>query len=158
MQRMETSIPGLVLALALLLCLGLGSTAWAAEIATETEAPVSEETQAETAEKTYVPVTFAGMKVFVDQETGRLRPPTAEESRELAQRMRQRLAQQEKAVAYQPQVQKDGMMSVVVGTEHLNYTIAVVDENGELHTDCVNGKHAADEALAAGAPQSREVQ
>jgi hypothetical protein len=150
------------LALAFLLCLGFAGTAWAAEAQTADEPQVTEEASAETGEQTFVPVTFAGMQVFVDQETGRLRPPTAEEARELAQRMRQHLGQN-KAAAYEPQVQKDGTMSVVVGTDHLNFTVAVVDENGELHTDCVNGQHAAEEAVAAGTPriatpQSQEVQ
>jgi hypothetical protein len=141
MRRLNDWASSFALVLALLVSLGFAGMALAEEAEEAATTP-------EVGEPAYVPVTFAGMKVFVDAETGRLRPPTAEESRELAQRMQQYLGNH-KAQAHTPNIAEDGTLSVVVGVDHLNFTVATVSTDGQLHTDCVNGQDKANEAVEA---------
>jgi hypothetical protein len=88
-------------------------------------------------------VTVAGMQVAID-EHGRLRPPTAEEAKALAQAFRmqfRRSAQARPTVEY-----RDGHMSAVVGMDHLDYTVLSVEPDGSLSLSCVDG---VDQAVAA---------
>jgi len=161
MKRVEKSIPWLALGLAALLALGFGNVALAEDAsANETTAKTVEpsaENASSAADGTFVPVTFAGMQVFVDQETGRMRKPTARESRELAMRMRTLF--QGKHAAHQPTVDKSGMTSLVVAPNYLNFTVAVVKEDGSVETDCVQDPEeglARLEQVAVSAPREEQ--
>ena len=145
MQRVQKITPWLALGLATLLLASLGFSAWATEADAEA---TKEATQTEEAAQ-FVPVTFAGMQVFVDAETGKLRPPTEKEARELSRRMMARISA-DKAHSYQPVVQKNGTMSVVLGTDGMNYSVAVVQEDGHLATSCVSSQEEADEIVTEG--------
>jgi hypothetical protein len=87
-------------------------------------------------------VNIAGMQVFIDAETGRLRPPTIEERQQLAEALRKTFARQphEMGATYR---HPNGMLSHVVGPEHVNFSIATVSAEGNLNTKCVNGPEQA---------------
>ena len=145
MNQVDKRIQWFALGAIALLVLGIGSPAWAEEAASQT--PPTEAAQETKAE--FVPVTFAGMQVFVDAETGKLRPPSEQEAQELARRMMDRV-REDKAHSYQPLVQKNGTMSVVLGTDGMKYTVAVVQEDGSLAMDCVSSEDHAHEIVAEG--------
>lgn len=94
-------------------------------------------------------VTFAGTTVSIDPETGRLRPPSAEEvkklragMRELFARMRADRSREQGATIPEDAIvmpREDGVTAVLVGTKHLNFTVATVAPDGRVSTRCVNG-------------------
>lgn len=159
MRRVEKNTLWFALGLAALLALSAGSPALAEDSAaeeTQVVEPTSDATAAE-ADGNYVPVTFAGMKVYVDQETGRMRPPTASETQQLARQMRAMF--KEKRVTHQPVVDKSGSMSLVVAPDHLNFTVARIDDAGQVHMDCAQDLEEGLEVLehtAVSQPQEIE--
>lgn len=78
--------------------------------------------------------TVGGITVQVDQRTGTLLPPTLEQKRALAQSLRDRFGKPPQAVFMQ-----DGNLSLVVGTSLLKFSVARMNEKGELEVDCVSG-------------------
>ena len=92
------------------------------------------------------PTTVGGITVQVDQRTGQLLPPTLEQKRVLAQSLRKRFGKPPQAV-----FMRDRTLSLVVGTRRLNFSVARMNEKGELEVDCVSGvDRAAD--LLGGSP------
>jgi hypothetical protein len=93
-------------------------------------------------------VTFAGTTMSIDPETGHLRPPSAEEvkklragMRELFARMRAERRSQGATIPEEGMLvpREDGVTSALVGTKHLNFTVARVGPDGRASTRCVNG-------------------
>lgn len=126
----------LVFLLSLVAVLAIGGTALA-------ETPAASQT--ETDEEGYVAVPFAGMQVFVDKETGRMRPPTALEAQMLAAAMKKRFAH------YRPSQHfryKNGNQSAVLGTDYLRFSVLEIGADGELETSCVKGPDQAHELVA----------
>lgn len=99
-------------------------------------------------------VTFAGLQIAIDPETGRLRPPTEEEAAALAQGMRDLFGSQSFAAASDTVVteHKDGMLSAVLGLDTLNFTVLRSNGDGTYSKECVSSPEAA-EAFVAAAPQ-----
>lgn len=98
-----------------------------------------------TDEKAYVDVTFAGMQIAVDPETGEIRPPSEAEARRLSAAMQKMFGK--RVHRSMPRVTKSGDMAVVLGFEHFNYSIARVDAEGDVQLDCAAGAHEAHELL-----------
>ena len=126
--------------------LGLGLVAIAAFTAFGTlplgaeEAPTTGSPPASTApdqEEVRVELPLAGMTVAIDPATGRLRPPTAAEARELAAQLSQKLGRTGPPPA--PVLHRDGMVSLVVGTDYLDFMVATLDPTGDVTTACVHG-------------------
>lgn len=143
--------PGLFI-LAIVLLLAFAGTA-VAETPTEatTETP-STATTDNSGEGT-VPVNVAGMKVFIDAETGRLRQPTEAEAAELASAMRQMFATK----SHGPEIHhhEDGTMSAIPGMDYLNFLVARKNADGTLAVDCTDGVESAiDFVTAAVAPKN----
>jgi hypothetical protein len=95
-----------------------------------------------------LPVSIAGMAVAVDTVTGRLRPPTPAEARELARSLSRR--GERPRVPRSPVAHRDGMLSLVVGTDYLEFLVGTLDPSGRLVAACVDGEPSA----TLGAPQA----
>ncbi len=86
--------------------------------------------------------TVGGITVQVNQRTGALLPPTLEQKRVLAQSLRDRFGKPPQTV-----FMRDRMLSLVVGTRLLNFSVARMNEKGELEVDCVSGVERAADLL-----------
>lgn len=137
-ERVERSAA--VLAAAALLTAGLATAGAAAEPASETAAVRS------------VPV--AGMQVAIDPATGRLRQPTAAESRQLLEGLRQMLKASPRAQTAQEHA--DGSLSMVLGDEYLSVYLAKVGADGRLAQACVDSADAAERFMSATGPAMEE--
>jgi hypothetical protein len=92
-------------------------------------------------------VTFSGMTVGIDPDTGRLRPLSAEEARTLAGILRQRFASRWRTTRFG---QRDGgMMTAVVGMEHLNFSVVRRDADGTLTSECLEAAEPEASSSAA---------
>ncbi|HEV8632060.1 MAG TPA: hypothetical protein VGV61_17225 [Thermoanaerobaculia bacterium] len=98
-------------------------------------------------------VPAAGMQVAIDPQTGRLRQPTAEESRQLLQAL---------AVHFQPAKSvtatrwAGGLLSVVLGEEYDSVALARIDANGVVAGACVDSLAGAQQFLDATGPVLEE--
>jgi hypothetical protein len=86
--------------------------------------------------------TGGGITVQVDQRTGELLPPNLEQKRVLAQSLRDRFGKPPQAV-----FMRDRTLSLVVGTRLLNFSVARMNEKGELEVDCVSRVERAADLL-----------
>ena len=94
-------------------------------------------------------VSVAGVQVAIDPETGRLVPPTPQQAKKLAaqmQRMFKSVGPGKKDTT--PVFRADGTISAVVPLEHLNSTIATLDQNGEIVTECLSTEEDIADFLA----------
>jgi hypothetical protein len=123
---------GLVAAAALA---AFGTLRLGAEEAPATGSPPT--TTAPDQEEVRVQVPLAGVTVAIDPATGRLRPPTAAEARELAAQLSHKLGRTGPPPA--PVLHRDGMISLVVGTDYLDFMVATLDPAGNVTTACVHG-------------------
>lgn len=143
-------VPIVTLALALLLA-SVGGPAWA-----EADGAAVDETGDK-----YKPVTVFGMQVFIDTETGQLRPPTAAEAAEMSAMMQQMFggAQQSEATAAAPTLHADGMLSAELDFGLLDFSVARTLPDGSLTTDCAGDLEQAKELVlqpAGNTPQEEE--
>lgn len=130
------------------LVLGLLVVPAFAEVATEDDAKAETETTEAAAEKAHE-VTFAGMKIAIDPETGRMRPPTARESKRLERKMRRMFRKIHRHHESSGLVAYSGTnRSAVLDQSHLNFEVLHIDAEGNLVGQCVNGTEPAAESLA----------
>ena len=140
---------GLVLALALMTVLR--------EQAPAPRPPTASETAADQATSTAPPVPAAAppaagrahIQVGTDSDTGRLRPPSPAQRKSLAAALRHQFRSAPRAPTYFA----DGTISVVVGTERLNFSVAQVNEHGLPDMSCVSGLEQAAAVLETGGHQ-----
>ena len=100
------------------------------------------------------PPSVSGMKVAIDPHTGKVRPPTPEEERELGNATPPAsLARRSADIAPQVVEHANGMMSLVLGTEFLDFmntTMATVNADGTVSWTCVPGQGKATELVRSG--------
>jgi hypothetical protein len=77
----------------------------------------------------------------IDPATGKLRQPTAEESKALALGIQSMLKRSVQSL--QLQQAPDGTMSIDLGSAFLNVSIAQMGPDGLLHESCVNDPASA---------------
>ncbi len=112
-------------------------------LADEARAPATESDDASRG----TAVTVAGLRVFIDPETGRLRPPTDAEAAALSRAMVRAYA--DRPTENAPAVHHaDGSVTMQLGTRHLMHNMARLNADGEVETFCVQGADAAAEVLA----------
>lgn len=125
-------------------------------------APAAGAQAADTAgkEKQATQVDFAGMKVSIDPQTGRLQPLSQEEAQRLGAAMRQKLqeiraraverhaAQPSAAAAAAP----EGVRSAVVGATHLRLSVLSLGSDGKRELSCLSGSEISATAAPARAP------
>lgn len=88
----------------------------------------------------------AQTQVGLDPTTGRLLPPSPAQRKSLADALRQQFASAPRA----PDYFADGTISVVVGTERLNFSVARINERGLPEMNCVSGLEQAVTVLEMG--------
>lgn len=113
----------------------LGTLPLGAEEATATGPTPA--TAAPAQEETLVELPLVGMTVAVDPVTGRLRQPTAAEARELAAQLAAKLRRT--GPPPEPVLHRDGMLSLVLGLDYLDFMVATLDPAGNVTTACVEG-------------------
>jgi hypothetical protein len=118
------------LGLALVAALSLVAPALAAKPATKTPAPKAP---------------GAGLMAAVDPATGKLRQPTAAESKALAAGVQAMFAKSVSPL----QKSADGTMSINLGTAFLNISIAQVGADGAIHEICVDNPADANAVISA---------
>jgi hypothetical protein len=127
--------------------------------AEEAQKPVQTQETLELTEDGYLATTVAGVQIFVDPETGRMRPPSEAEAAELAQAMQRMFVKPLKLGAIPAPVEHaDGSISMVLDPSYVSLSVLHVDEDGNLHTDCVDDLHQALEVIEAHAPAVVETE
>jgi hypothetical protein len=99
-------------------------------------------------------VPVGGAQVAIDPATGRLRPPTPEESRALARELARLFppgAESARATLF-----ADGTIGMTAGNEHFTFYLARVGAGGRLESACVDGLPAAFRFFGAPSPAVEE--
>jgi hypothetical protein len=112
------------------------------------ESPAGSDAQA-TAEATkeYTPVKVLGMQVFIDSETGQMRPPTAAEAAELSAALQQMLGAATQAAAPTMVHHEGGMLSVELDFAHMDFSVVRTLPDGSLTSECADGLEQATELM-----------
>jgi hypothetical protein len=85
-------------------------------------------------------VNVAGMQVAIDPKTGRLRPPTPEESRALAQALRQQFTTPSQPL--QVIQAENGALAVELPEEFMETAVFRIHEDGTQTIDCMSAAEA----------------
>lgn len=96
-----------------------------------------------------------GMVVARDPQTGQLRAPTAAEVKALRQQGEASMMGKAAAAAPTAITRTDGVRQVRLGERGMVYSVVRRDADGKLVKECVQGEHAAEEAVKSGAPAAR---
>lgn len=116
-----------------------------AAVADEAETRDGAEAAERIAPEGTMPVSVAGMTVFIDKETGELRQPSAEEAAALGQAMQRMMeASAGAAAAQEERATETGGVALAVGPEQLNFSVATVAADGTVRFECVDSAHAAE--------------
>jgi hypothetical protein len=133
---------GAIFALALVL-VAFGSLA---AVADEEATPVGTEVPSTMEAEGVIPVPIAGMTVFIDEETGELRQPSAEEAAALAKAMQKMFGASAglAPAASAESVTATGGVALEVGPDQLNFSVATVAADGTVRFECLDSAHAAE--------------
>lgn len=93
---------------------------------------------------TYVP--FAGQSVAIDRKTGKLRPPTQEEARKLAEGLKNFLSRSGQGLTIV--THRSGAQSVDLQGRFQSVTLAKINRDGSTSEKCVTSMHEARAFLA----------
>jgi hypothetical protein len=97
----------------------------------------------------------AGMQVFIDPATGKIRPATAQEMKMMSDRLQAFLNRS--SVELKVQEHSDGMLSMDLQGGFLNVWVASVGADGAVSNACVTDQAAAQSTLSGqGAPVYEE--
>lgn len=88
-----------------------------------------------------------GLQLFIDAETGELRPPTAKEAAMLAAQRRQMFGNKR----FEPRVfnYKDGTTAIEVDPSLMKFSAARIEADGSLKMGCIEGPQRTLEFIAA---------
>lgn len=114
-----------------------------------------------TAAETATAVDFSGMIVHIDPKTGRMRPPTPEETAELSRALARRMEiSSASAAAHSEEHLANGAVMIELDPAFHDFTVGRRAADGTLVTDCVHGAEIALEVVKTPveAPAAREVQ
>lgn len=144
---------GIIFALAIVL-VAFGSFA---AVADEEETQAGTEVPSTTEAGSDIPVSVAGMTVFIDEETGELRQPTPKEATALAEAMQKLLGASagRSAAASAESITGTGGVALAVGPDQLNFSVATVSAEGTVSFSCLDSEHAA-RAHVHGQVENRE--
>ena len=93
---------------------------------------------------TYVP--FAGQTVAIDRQTGKLRPPTQEEARKLAEGLKNFVSRSGQGLTIV--THRSGAQSVDLQGRFQSVTLAKINRDGSTSEKCVTSMHEARAFLA----------
>jgi hypothetical protein len=84
-------------------------------------------------------VTLGSMNVAIDPQTGQLRPLTPAEQKRLVAEMKKLFS----VKAHDPVLHADGMISTVLGTEYLSFSVARLTADGSIERECAASQESA---------------
>lgn len=114
----------------------LAGTAWGQEASNASPKPTDKDTMT---------VVVAGQQVAIDRQTGKLRQPSPEESRALAEALKESFSRSVAGldVFHYP----DGSVSILVDGRFESASLAKVNSDGSVSTACVDNVTAAETFL-----------
>lgn len=147
-NRLKTGITALLPAMTVLaFAVGISSSAAAQKSASPKAAAAADD-------YTYVP--FAGQSVAIDRQTGKLRPPTPEEARKLAEGLKNFLSRSDQGLTIV--THPNGAQSVDLQGRFQSVTLAKVNPDGSTSEKCVTSMSEAQTFLvptaATGTPSA----
>ncbi len=142
--RSSSSILLFVVLATLALTVGISTSA----VAQKSSSP---ETVSAGDDYTYVP--FAGQSVAIDRKTGKLRPPTPEEARKLAEALKNFLSRSGQGLAIV--THPNGAQSVDLQGRFQSVTLAKINRDGSTSEKCVTGMREARAFLAPATAKRR---
>ena len=98
---------------------------------------------ANTAGRKYTKVKVGNQEVFVDSQTGKIKPLSAQEAQELAQGLKTMLEKNKSSEGLVEEHNADGSISVDLQGRFQNVAVARENEDGTLSTSCVDTPRAA---------------
>lgn len=100
--------------------------------------------------------TAEGVRGAIDPATQKLRQPTAEEMKSLAEQSKSRKSTGT-TQAVEPQILRgpDGAIGLRLGEDSMSYAVATKTPDGKISFDCVTGKGVADEKVKAAKEQPK---
>jgi len=110
--------------------------------------------------KKYTKVKVGGQEVFVDSQTGKIKPLTSQEAQELAQSLKTMLDKNKSSEGLVEVQNPDGSISMDLQGRFQNVTVARENEDGTVTTSCVDTPRAAanffgiDPKLVESSPQA----
>lgn len=93
---------------------------------------------------------LAGMTVFIDEETGEFRAPTAEEAAELSAAMQRMLSPASRSASAETVSQRklaNGAVGARLGASQMVFTVATIGADGKITQSCAHGPEQAKEYL-----------
>ena len=138
-NQLKTRIVALLLAAMAVLAFAMGTSASAAA-----QKSVSPKAAAATEGYTYVP--FAGQTVAIDRQTGKLRPPTPDEARKLAEGLKNFLSRSDQGLTIV--THPNGTQSVDLQGRFQSVTLAKINRDGSTSERCVTSMREARAFLA----------
>ncbi|HYU34251.1 MAG TPA: hypothetical protein VEW48_19020 [Thermoanaerobaculia bacterium] len=102
------------------------------------------------------PVGAAGMQVFLDPATGKMRPATAQEMKAMSDRLKGFLSRSSEGL--KAQEHPNGMISLDLQGGFMNVWVASVSPDGKVTNACVNNYEAAEAILSGQAAPAYEEQ
>ena len=118
--------------------------AFALGTSTSAAAQKSISPKAESAHRyTYVP--FAGQSVAIDRQTGKLRPPTPDEARQLGEALKNFLNRSDQGLTVQ--TRPNGVQSVDLQGRFQSLSIAKINSDGSASEKCVTSLREAQDFL-----------
>jgi hypothetical protein len=98
---------------------------------------------ANAAGKKYTKVKVGNQEVFVDSQTGKIKPLTPQEAQELAQGLKTMLDKNKSSEGLVEAYHADGSVSIDLQGRFQNVTVARENEDGTVTTSCVDTPRAA---------------
>jgi len=102
------------------------------------------------------PVGAAGMQVFLDPATGKMRPATAQEMKMMSDRLKAFLSRSSENL--KAQEHPNGMISIDLQGGFMNVWVASIGADGKVTNACVNDYAAAEAILSGQAAPAYEEQ
>lgn len=98
---------------------------------------------ANAAGKKYTKVKVGNQEVYVDSQTGKIKPLTPQEAQELAQGLKTMLDKNKSSEGLVEEYHADGSVSIDLQGRFQNVTVARENEDGTVTTSCVDTARAA---------------
>jgi hypothetical protein len=125
----------------------LGGTAFALVFVTQTLAVAQESASSKTKAEHYTHVPFAGQSVAIDPQTGKVRPPTPDEARQLGAALKNYLNRSGQGLTVK--THPNGVQSVDLQGRFQSVSVAKINANGSVSEKCVTNMQEAQDFLSA---------
>src|SRR4051812_47169692 len=121
--------------------------AFALLLATSTLAAAQKSASSDSSADQYTSVPFAGQSVAIDRQTGKLRPPTPDEARQLGAALKNYLNRSSQGLTVK--THPNGVQSVDLQGRFQNVSVAKINADGSASEKCVSNMKEAEEFLTS---------